>query len=51
MNGEPEKITEADFRWAMNQNPMAEEKLAEGIRRFAADTVLLEEKMLAESKS
>ncbi|MEJ2309185.1 MAG: transaldolase [Gammaproteobacteria bacterium] len=25
------------FRWALNDNPMASEKLAEGIRRFAAD--------------
>jgi transaldolase len=28
---------ETAFRWAMNENPMATEKLAEGIRRFAAD--------------
>ena len=30
------------FRWAMNEDPMATEKLAEGIRRFHADTVKLE---------
>ncbi|OAJ34176.1 transaldolase [Piscirickettsia salmonis] len=43
-------MTEAKFRWAMNQNPMAEEKLADGIRRFAKDTVLLEEKMRTAAK-
>ncbi|WP_395946635.1 transaldolase [Caedibacter taeniospiralis] len=36
------KMTEADFRWAMNESPMATEKLAEGIRKFAIDTVKLE---------
>ncbi|WP_196157807.1 transaldolase [Reinekea sp. G2M2-21] len=30
-------ITEAEFRFAMNQNAMATEKLAEGIRNFIAD--------------
>ncbi|MGI9281707.1 MAG: transaldolase [Endozoicomonas sp.] len=34
--------TEAGFRWAMNDNPMATEKLAEGIRNFAADQGKLE---------
>ena len=34
--------SEADFRWAMNQDAMATEKLAEGIRNFAADQVKLE---------
>lgn len=35
----PEKVTldEKAFRWAMNENPMATEKLAEGIRAFAKD--------------
>lgn len=28
---------EKAFRWAMNENPMATEKLAEGIRQFAKD--------------
>nr|WP_136250376.1 transaldolase [Ningiella ruwaisensis] len=36
------KLTEAQFRWDMNQDPMATEKLAEGIRNFAADQVKLE---------
>lgn len=29
---------EKTFRWLMNEDPMATEKLAEGIRNFAADT-------------
>jgi len=46
-----EKITvdEKTFRWMVNDNAMATEKLAEGIRKFAQDTVKLEkeiEKML-----
>jgi len=35
-------IDEKKFRWMLNQNPMATEKLAEGIRKFAADIVKLE---------
>ncbi|MFZ9035506.1 MAG: transaldolase [Francisellaceae bacterium] len=35
-------MDEKAFRWAMNDNAMASEKLAEGIRKFAADTVKLE---------
>ncbi|NII11976.1 transaldolase [Oleiagrimonas sp. C23AA] len=41
----PEKIDEKTFRWGMNEDAMATEKLAEGIRKFAADQVKLE-KML-----
>ncbi|MCG8610488.1 MAG: transaldolase [Pseudomonadales bacterium] len=41
----PEYITEKVFRWEMNNNPMATEKLAEGIRKFAQDQVLLEERL------
>jgi transaldolase len=33
---------EASFRWALNQDAMATEKLAEGIRAFAADAVKLD---------
>ncbi len=33
---------EAQFRWSMNQDVMATEKLSEGIRNFAADQVKLE---------
>ncbi len=38
----PEPIDEARFRWEMNEDAMATEKLAEGIRAFAADQVQLE---------
>jgi transaldolase len=33
---------ERAFRWELNENQMATEKLSEGIRRFAADTFKLE---------
>jgi transaldolase len=36
-------INEKTFRWMLNENAMATEKLAEGIRTFAADAVKLEE--------
>jgi transaldolase len=36
------EFDEASFRWALNEDPMATEKLAEGIRAFAADTRKLE---------
>jgi len=35
-------MDEKTFRWLMNENPMATEKLAEGIRNFAGDIVKLE---------
>ncbi len=38
---------EAGFRYALNADAMATEKLAEGIRAFAADTVKLEQLLLA----
>jgi transaldolase len=38
---------EASFRYAMNEDAMATDKLAEGIRAFAADTFKLEALMLA----
>ena len=31
------KLTEAAFRWQLNADAMATEKLAEGIRNFDAD--------------
>ncbi|MBT0585487.1 transaldolase [Alteromonas oceanisediminis] len=37
-----EALTESAFRWAHNEDAMATEKLAEGIRNFAADQVKLE---------
>ena len=33
---------EKRFRWALNEDAMATEKLAEGIRAFAADAVKLD---------
>ncbi|MFC0268957.1 transaldolase [Kushneria aurantia] len=38
----PEKMTEAEFRWEHNQDAMANDKLAEGIRKFAEDQEKLE---------
>ncbi len=38
----PEAITEQAFRWAMNEDAMATEKLAEGIRTFVVDQNRLE---------
>ncbi len=38
---------EVSFRYALNEDAMATEKLAEGIRAFAADAVKLEKLMLA----
>lgn len=39
---QPEKMTHAEFLWEHNQDPMAVEKLAEGIRAFAVDQGKLE---------
>jgi transaldolase len=38
----PELLDEANFRWAMNEDAMATEKLAEGIRKFMDDQRKLE---------
>ena len=43
----PARMTEAEYRWEMNEDAMATEKLAEGIRGFTADQIKLE-KLLAE---
>ena len=43
----PEPIREAGFRWQLNEDAMATEKLAEGIRRFAADQRRLEDMLAA----
>ncbi len=40
-------LTEEQFRWQMNDDAIATEKLSEGIRNFAIDQVKLE-KQLAE---
>jgi transaldolase len=41
------KLTEEQFRWLMNEDAMATEKLSEGIRNFTIDQIKLE-KQLAE---
>lgn len=43
-----EKVTydEKAFRWALNEDQMATEKLSEGIRKFAADSIKLENILL-----
>ncbi|MBX3655619.1 MAG: transaldolase [Ramlibacter sp.] len=43
----PVNFDEAGFRYALNEDAMATEKLAEGIRAFAADAVKLEHLLLA----
>ena len=39
----PAALTESEFRWALNEDAMATEKLAEGIRKFAIDQRKLEQ--------
>lgn len=46
VQAKPESMTEAQFRWDHNQDPMANEKLSEGIRNFAIDQVKLEKLLL-----
>ncbi|WNN47555.1 transaldolase [Siccibacter colletis] len=43
----PAPLTEAEFRWEHNQDPMAVEKLADGIRQFAVDQRKLEDLLAA----
>ena len=43
----PVTFDEAGFRYALNEDAMAGDKLAEGIRAFAADALKLEQLMLA----
>ncbi|MGB0732500.1 MAG: transaldolase [Pontibacterium sp.] len=47
---EDEKVIfdEKSFRWALNEDPMATEKLAQGIRAFAVDQVKLETLLAAQ---
>ena len=49
INQDREEMIENRFRWLINEDAMATEKLAEGIRKFAADQVKLEN-MLREFK-
>jgi transaldolase len=44
--GEKFHVDEGKFRWDMNEDAMATEKLSEGIRNFAKDTRSLEEFLL-----
>jgi transaldolase len=39
----PAPLNEKAFRWALNEDAMATEKLAEGIRKFAADQMTLDD--------
>jgi transaldolase len=43
----PPSLTEAEFRWEMNEDAMATDKLAEGIRGFTADQIKLEKALAA----
>ena len=45
------EYTEAGFRFALNEDAMATEKLAEGIRAFCVDAIKLEGLMLAAQKA
>ena len=40
-------VDEKSFRWALNEDAMATEKLAEGIRNFTKDARSLEQLILA----
>ena len=44
-------VDEKSFRFELTDNAMAIEKLSEGIRKFAADTVKLEQEILARAKT
>ncbi|MBP2846736.1 transaldolase [Dickeya oryzae] len=45
---QPAPLSETEFRWQHNQDPMAVEKLSEGIRLFAADQQKLEDLLAAQ---
>ena len=45
------QYNEAGFRFALNEDAMATEKLAEGIRAFCVDAIKLEGLMLAAQKA
>lgn len=44
-----EALNESAFRWAMNEDAMAHEKLSEGIRNFAVDQTRLEQLLLRQA--
>lgn len=41
------KVDEATFRWMLNEDPMATDKLSDGIRKFSADSRKLEKILVA----
>jgi transaldolase len=41
----PAQLSQSQFRWALNEDAMATEKLAEGIRKFAIDQRKLEQRI------
>jgi len=47
MDIEKVMVDEKSFRWMMNEDAMATEKLAEGIRNFTKDLVKLEKQIAA----
>lgn len=47
-SSKPGPLTEQQFRWALNEDAMATEKLAEGIRKFAVDQRKLEDVIRAQ---
>jgi len=47
----PKPLDEATFRWQISEDPMATEKLAEGIRLFAADSIKLEKVLAGKIKA
>jgi len=44
-DAQPQPLTEAEFRWQLNEDAMATEKLAEGIRNFTVDQIKLEQQL------
>lgn len=48
--GDKLDLNETRFRWMLNEDAMATEKLAEGIRKFTADTLKLETYMSQQCK-
>ncbi len=47
VKAKPQPLSEAEFYWQHNSDPMAVEKLAEGIRKFAVDQEKLETMLAA----
>lgn len=45
-NIEKIEMNESIFRWMVNEDQMSNDKLSDGIRKFAADIIKLEKKIL-----